>query len=590
MFTGLNKNEEKKLATLEQLKLADKTKDQTLGEFARLAGKVMGISSGFATIFDGKYQHIKYVPNTPFPLENVPITEMMYRHALDADGPVICSDTRTDIRFKDHRLVKDGVILFYAAAPLKNRDGFVLGALCVIGNTPFTPSQDLIDNFLLIAGLAGAYLESRGSIGFIDALTELPNRRQLLDDIAKLAVKNIDEPYSLIIFDCIDMPQAYELSRYLGLVAVENMLRDFSSLLRLRLNLKKETVLYTFATGRYAVLVKLRNAKKLIRKALVMPPTQTKITNDIDITLNIHAGYVSFRPAGSSVAEIFRQGVSALHEAIKQGIPVQKFDSELDKRRNDEFKLLYDLSEAIKSEDQLYLAYQPKVSLSDGHIEGVEALLRWEHPLKGNISPTTIVALAEKTSLMFAITNWVISKALEQLKAWRKIGIGIPISVNVTVSDLSRHGFADRLEEQVLASALLTTDLRIECLETEKVLESEIALNELNILKLRGFKILLDDFGAGYSNINYLRRIPLDIVKLDRSLISLIATDTGSRIIVRNIIVMLKELDYTVLAEGVEDEETALMLKEFGCDEAQGYFFSKPVSPRQIQDMFFANE
>ncbi|MEC5318775.1 sensor domain-containing phosphodiesterase [Brenneria populi subsp. brevivirga] len=590
MFTGLNKNEEKKLATLEQLKLADKTKDQTLGEFARLAGKVMGISSGFATIFDGKYQHIKYAPNTPLPVENIPITEMMYRHALDADGPVICSDTRTDIRFKDHRLVKDGVILFYAAAPLKNRDGFVLGALCVIDNTPFTPSQDLIDNFLLIAGLAGAYLESRGSIGFIDALTELPNRRQLLDDIAKLAVKNIDEPYCLIIFDCIDMPQAYELSRYLGLVAVENMLRDFSSLLRLRLNLKKETVLYTFATGRYAVLVKSRNAKKLIRKALVMPPTQTKITNDIDITLNIHAGYVSFRPAGSSVAEIFRQAVSALHEAIKQGIPVQKFDSELDKRRNDEFKLLYDLSEAIKSEDQLYLAYQPKVSLSDGHIEGVEALLRWEHPLKGNISPTTIVALAEKTSLMSAITNWVISKALEQLKAWRKIGIGIPISVNVTVSDLSRHGFADRLEEQVLASALLTTDLRIECLETEKVLESEIALNELNILKLRGFKILLDDFGAGYSNINYLRRIPLDIVKLDRSLISLIATDTGSRIIVRNIIVMLKELDYTVLAEGVEDEETALMLKEFGCDEAQGYFFSKPVSPRQIQDMFFANE
>lgn len=586
MFTGLNKNEEKKLATLEQLKFEDKTEDQTLGEFARLASKVMGISGSFVIIFDGKYQHIRYAENTPFPLESIPMIEMAYH----ADSLVICPDTRADIRFKDHRLVKDGAIIFYAAAPLKTRDGSVLGSLCVIDQYPFTPSQDLIDNFLLIASLAGAYLEARRSIGFIDALTDLPNRRQLLGDIEKLSEKNINEPYSLLIFDCIDMPQAYELSRYLGLIAVEKMLRAFSSLLRLRLNLKKETVLYTFATGRYAVLVKSRDAKKLIQKAGVLPPAQTKITNDIDITLNTHAGYVSFKPAGSSVAEIFRQAVSALHEAIKRSVPVQKFDPELDKRRNDEFRLLYDLSEAIKSGDQLYLVYQPKVSLSDGHIEGVEALLRWEHPVKGNISPETIVTLAEKTSLMFAITNWVISNALEQLKVWRKIGIGIPISVNVTVSDLSRHGFADRLEEQILASALITADLRIECLETEKVLESDIALNELNILKLRGFKILLDDFGAGYSNINYLRRIPLDIVKLDRSLISLITTDTGSRIIVRNIIVMLKELDYIVLAEGVEDEKTALMLKEFGCDEAQGYFFSKPVSPKQIQAMFLANE
>ncbi|MDX5626883.1 MULTISPECIES: sensor domain-containing phosphodiesterase [unclassified Brenneria] len=590
MFTGLNKNEEKKLATLEQLRIEDKTKDQALGDFAELARKVMSVSGAFVTVFDGQYQHVKFAINAPFPLESMPITETMYQHAVDTDSPVICPDTRADTQFSNHRLVKEGAIGFYAAAPLKTRDGFVLGSLCVIDKHPFMPSQDRIDNFLHIANLAGVYLEARNSIGFIDALTNLPNRRQLLRDIEKLAEKNVNDSYSLIIFDCIDMPQAYELSRYLGLFAVEKMLKDFSSLLRLRLNLKKETVLYTFAPGRYAVLLKSRNAENLIQKAGALPPTQSKITTDIDITLNTHAGYVSFKPTAASPAEIFRQAISALHEAIKRDIPVQKFDIELDKRRNDEFRLLYDLSEAIKTEGQLYLVYQPKVSLSDGHIEGVEALLRWQHPSKGNIPPTTVVALAEKTSLISAITHWVITTALSQLKEWRKAGIGIPISVNVTVRDLSKAGFADRLEEQILASGLTTADLRIECLETEKVLESDIALNELDVLKLRGFKILLDDFGAGYSNINYLRRIPLDIVKLDRSLISLITTDTGSRIIVRNIIVMLKELDYLVLAEGVEDEETALMLKTFGCDEAQGYFFSKPVSAKQIAAMFSVHE
>ncbi|MCG8707770.1 EAL domain-containing protein [Brenneria sp. 4F2] len=586
MLTGLNKNEEKKLATLEQLKAADKTQDQTLGEFVWLACKTLGVSGGFVTIFDGQFQHIKSAQNTPFPLQSLSITETIYQHDVRTDSAVICPDTRADERFKEHHLVKGGSIAFYAAAPLKTRDGFVLGSLCIIDNNPLTPSQERIERFLLIAGLTGVYLETRNSIGFIDALTGLPNRRQLHSDIEKLSAKSISESYSLIIFDCIDMPQAYELSRYLGLVAVEKMLIDFSSLLRLRLNLKTETILYAFATGRYALLVKSRNADPLIQKARALPPTQTKITHDIDITLNVYAGYVGFKPATYSAAEIFRQAVSALHEAIKQNIQVQKFDNALDSKRNDEFRLLYDLGEAIRSKNQLYLAYQPKVSLSDGRIQGVEALLRWEHPVKGNISPAIVVTLAEKTSLMIAITNWVISKALEQIQLWRKIGITIPISVNVTVSDLSRQGFADRLEEQILAASLTTADLRIECLETEKVLESDIALNELNMLKLRGFKILLDDFGAGYSNINYLRRIPLDVIKLDRSLISLITTDTGSRIIVRNIIVMLKELDYTVLAEGVEDEQTALMLKEFGCDEAQGYFFSKPVSPQQIQTMF----
>ncbi len=200
----------------------------------------------------------------------------------------------------------------------------------------------------------------------------------------------------------------------------------------------------------------------------------------------------------------------------------------------------------------------------------------------GNVSPATIVRLAEKTSLMTDITHWVIKTVIAQLQRWRSMGITMPVSINVTVSDFSRQGFADALEENMLAAGLVPADIRIECLETEKVLESGTALDELDRLKLKGFKILLDDFGAGYSNISYLRRIPIDIIKLDRSLISQVTTDQGSRIIARNVIMMLKDLDYLVLAEGVEDQETATILKEYGCDEAQGYYFSRPLAPEAI--------
>lgn len=158
----------------------------------------------------------------------------------------------------------------------------------------------------------------------------------------------------------------------------------------------------------------------------------------------------------------------------------------------------------------------------------------------------------------------------------------LPVSINVTVSDFSHPGFADELESNVLKAGLYTSDIHIECLETEKVLESPPALEELDRLKLLGFTIMLDDFGAGYSNISYLRRIPIDVIKLDRSLVSQVTTDTGSRIIARNVIMMLKELHYVVLAEGIEDLETARMLEEYGCDEAQGYLFSRPLSPEEI--------
>nr|WP_318381981.1 sensor domain-containing phosphodiesterase [uncultured Enterobacter sp.] len=582
MFTGLNKNETKRLAALALLRKQDNARDKALGEFACLASEVMGVRGCFVTIFDDQFQYIKYVKNIPLACDKIPISESMCQHSVESCNPIICSDTRQDPRFSTHELSRDGTVLFYAAAPLQTKEGFVLGTLCVSHPAPLAPTQQQIESFLRIASLASTYLEAWYSLGRIDALTGLPNRQYLLKEMERLAHDKEHRACALILFDCIDMPKAYELSRYLGLTAVEKMLRGFGPLLRLRLKLPAQTHLYAFAPGRYAVLVDNEYAKILTRRAETLPDIEAQIRGDIDIQLKIFTGYVKFTPRDDDPQEILRQGISALHEAIRQQIPVLQFNTELDQKRNNDFRLLHDLSEAIKAKDQLYLMYQPKISLHTGHTEGCEALLRWQHPVLGNVSPATIVALAEKTSLMNDITRWVIRSVITQLQLWRRAGITLPVSINVTVSDFSRQGFADELEQQMRSAGLVPADIRIECLETEKVLESDTALHELDRLKAKGFKILLDDFGAGYSNISYLRRIPIDIIKLDRSLISQVTSDPGSRIIARNVIMMLKDLQYLVLAEGVEDKETAMMLKEYGCDEAQGYFFSRPIPPEEI--------
>jgi len=192
------------------------------------------------------------------------------------------------------------------------------------------------------------------------------------------------------------------------------------------------------------------------------------------------------------------------------------------------------------------------------------------------------VPLAEQTELLQAMTTWVIDQTIARMARLRNHCTQLPVTVNVSLNDFAREEFAAVLEEQMQRHRLPTSLLGIECLETERIIESPMAMAGLMRLKQRGFGISLDDFGTGYSNISYLRRMPLDVIKLDRSLISDLSSDMASRIIARSIISMLKELDYVVLAEGVENAETVDTLTEYGCDQAQGYFYARPMADREL--------
>mgnify|MGYP004703120457 CR=1 FL=1 len=256
-------------------------------------------------------------------------------------------------------------------------------------------------------------------------------------------------------------------------------------------------------------------------------------------------------------------------------------ESEEIKRSND-FTLMNELSDAIRFDKGLYLVYQPKTCLKSGQPVGLEALIRWTHPVRGELSPAAFVPMAEQTDLLHEMTEWVIDTTIACLKRLNRQNIQLPVTINVSLNDFAKSNFADLLESKMLEARLPNNLLGIECLETERIIENAQALSGLHRLYEKGFNISLDDFGTGYSNISYLRRMPLDVIKLDRSLISGVLKDASSLIIARSIIKMLKELDYTVLAEGVEDAEVATLLSDFGCDQAQGYFFAKPLSDPEL--------
>lgn len=575
-------DEAKRLAALEMLKADDADRDDILQKFTLLASELLGIPGSFVSVLDDENQFIKASCN--FDLKQTSLQHAFCRHTLALGKVLVCHDTHLDSRFSQHPLtLGEPFIRFYVGAPLRNRDGIIIGTLCVTDIKPQAFSAEQIRLLELLASLVIGYLDAWYIAGYQDVVTRLPNRQRLMKDIELLQQAGNNEPHHLTLIDCIDMPRAYEIARSVGMNAVETLLRELTAILRTRLRLQSDDVLYTVAVGRFALLSNSQQRAGGRELSQQLGEIRAHLFDNITIDAKPHVGEVNFVPTALEVPEVLRRAVSALHEAISLKQSYMTYNADSDGRKSQHFRLLHDLAAAVRGAPGLYLVYQPQMSLRLGKPVGLETLLRWDHPVYGNIPPDEFIPLAAQTSLMEELTEWVIDHTIAQLSLWRSKGLNLPVSVNMCVSDFSRVDFADKLEARIRSAGLKPGDLCIECLENEQVLENADARRGLSKLKLRGFRIALDDFGSGYSNINTLCRIPVDVIKLDRSLIQPLSHDPASEVIARHIITMLKELHYVVLAEGVEDQKTLASLQRLGCDEIQGFYYSRPLIPEGVE-------
>ncbi|WP_312046568.1 GGDEF and EAL domain-containing protein [Erwinia sp.] len=581
MIIKSNSNNGPRLRALQALLSPDDSRDEVLKKFVQLSSQTLGIPGSFISVLDDETQYVRASHN--FNLSHSSRDNSLCRYVVDSDNPVVVPDTLLDMRFATHPLIIGApYIRFYAGVPLKNSEGVVVGTLCVTDTQahPFSASQ--ITTLRMLAALVVSFLDALNSASFTDPVTALPNRQRFIQDLQNLTAASNKAPLRLIIIDCIDMPRAYELARSMGMEPVENLLKDVATLLPLRLRLTPDERLYTVATGRMAVLTRQDSHLSAAWIAEQLQGISADLGDGLSIALTIYTGELDFIPGEAPAQEVLRRALSALHEAIGRGLPSLRFVEAVDERRTKDFTLMNDLASALRGEPGLWIAYQPKICLHSGKPVGLEALIRWRHPLQGELSPASFVPQAEQVELLTALTSWITDRVVDRLARLRSSHIQLPITINISVRDFSHKNFALMLEDKMLKEKLPNALLGIECLETERILESPTALSGLDMLKRKGFTISLDDFGMGYSNISYLRRMPLDVIKLDRSLIRDISSDTSSRIIARSIISMLKELDYTVLAEGVEDEDVVTTLAEYGCDQAQGYFYSRPLPEAEL--------
>ena len=235
--------------------------------------------------------------------------------------------------------------------------------------------------------------------------------------------------------------------------------------------------------------------------------------------------------------------------------------------------------------DELRLHYQPIVAVDDGALVGVEALVRWQHPERGLVPPAEFIPLAEETGVIVTLGRWVIAEACEQAARWRREHPDWPalgMSVNLSTRQLADRELVDCVSASLRESGLPAGDLTLEITESVLMQEVDSFVEMLQALKATGVRLGLDDFGTGYSSLGYLRRFPLDVLKLDRLFVSELGADPAADSIIAAVIDMARALGMQVVAEGVETDAQLSILRRLGCHLAQGYHFSRPLPPAEL--------
>ncbi|MEC9339934.1 MAG: EAL domain-containing protein, partial [Pseudomonadota bacterium] len=239
-------------------------------------------------------------------------------------------------------------------------------------------------------------------------------------------------------------------------------------------------------------------------------------------------------------------------------------------------------------ERQFRLFYQPQIDLTTGALVGFEALVRWQHPDLGLVSPGSFIPLAEETGLIIPMGEWVIDEACRQLSLWQSAGHRVGVSVNVSATQFAQANFLDRVAEILAGHTLDPGGLEFEVTETVIMRNAEETVETLRKIKQMGVRLSVDDFGTGYSSLSYLKRFPLDKLKIDRSFVLHLPDDEDDAIIAQAIMVLAGRLNLSVVAEGVETEAQCAFLLDHGCDMVQGYLFSPPVPVEQAEELLVA--
>jgi EAL domain-containing protein (putative c-di-GMP-specific phosphodiesterase class I) len=439
---------------------------------------------------------------------------------------------------------------------------------------------------LVIIGVFAGYLfsllesqlEQVNKIAYYDSETGLPNKIRLKQKLEQeIAAEN---QFYLIILSINNFIDIYKV---VGFMNFADYIKKLIRYIRAFKNV--ENKVYYINENKYGIILKADKKSEVLNylKQFVEYMDNAVKFNQLSIFNDISLGLTSYPEQSQIADELIDQSFIALEKAENKKVQYYFFEKEDSNLKNNNIQLLADLNQSIKNDDfELY--YQPKINLSSQSVETFEALIRWNHPERGFISPGKFIPIIEQSSLIEPLTEWVIKKALSDINQFNQNNETdeYSIAVNISARNLQHPNFAESLILNLDKFKVNPEKLSLEITETDLILEIEDNIEKLKRLKEKGIKIYLDDFGKGYSSLKYLKELPVDFLKIDRYFIKNIGQEEGTENIIHSIINMAHALNLKVVAEGVETETQLDFLRELNCDYAQGYYFARPDTKENI--------
>jgi EAL domain-containing protein (putative c-di-GMP-specific phosphodiesterase class I)/GGDEF domain-containing protein len=571
----IKQTEEARLDALRQLDLLDTAPSEAFDRITRMASQLFELPIAAVSLTDLDRQWFKSrvgVAHTSIPRDKAPCSQVAESSAL-----LVIPDLLADPCYRDSHLARNGV-RFYAGAPLTTREGFGLGAMCVLGVEPRQASASELASLTDLAAMVMAQIELQHAFGRVDPLSGMPNRVQFIEDLEDLARDRPENERRLAVLVDLASPEQISNSiRVMGASYVDDMVSEAVRTIRSSIGPRRKA--YHIAMTQFALLAPpdVKEQSYIAMLTEMLSELRSSARSRFVTTASI--GVAPFVLGQINPSDVLRIAHSAAQDARVSETKVSVYSSSQDASHQRRFTLLNDFGAALEATVQLRLVYQPRIDLASGLCVGAEALLRWSHPILGEISPGEFMPIVEQTSMARATTAWVLDAALTQIAAWRDTSLDLRISVNVSAANLLEPDFAERVVARLAHYSLPASCLELEITESAVMEDASRAITALEAIAGSGVQLAIDDFGTGYSSLSYLQRLPAHVVKIDQSFIRDLAVDDRKRSLVSTMISLSHDLGYRVVAEGVETRQILDLVEETACDEVQGYFFGRPMAP-----------
>lgn len=503
----------------------------------------------------------------------------LHLEAARTPAPHVVLDTLHDERFRDATLglaAGPGPIRFFASEPVYTLTGQQIGALCVMDLAPRAALNEAEQVALRdAASLVGAGVVLRSYLGRTDPITQLPHRFAFFDDLRRHLHDRMPHAW-VIAIDVAPVQRFNAFTRAMGHAYSDELMRAVAY--RVMTWVPPETRLYQVGTTRFAIVLPDHHS---LADPTCLDELVARLREPFDclgIPLTIQPGVgllkidASHLRGGDPLRLVINASFAAQHSVRGWAV----YDRQQDEQQRQEFFLVTELAAALTERAELDLHYQPRIDLDSGRCVSVEALARWQHPTLGMIPPSQFIALAERAGLMRTLTQWVLEHSVAQLARWRRQGLDIKLSLNVSSTDLGAD-LVSRVQAVAEEHKVGLDALELEFTESTLMEHSATTRRHLTALRQLGAGIAIDDFGTGYSNLATLRQMPATSLKIDQSFVRGMGTSQHDEAIVRSVADLARSLGFRVVVEGVETQQLYDSVLGMACDEAQGFHIARPM-------------